>query len=241
MHNVVLALESICEEAQLEPMEGGTSGPEMLMGNLLAAAQTFVSRLEDLETRTKVEELKTQVETRIGAEVVDILTGVYNRPRLHRFLLANTMDVQDATSAVIQNYAGRVECKMDAKREEIVGSDLGFSTIPRAEEFRSFFPNNPFLARTKDGNVARYFCIGDKANITGFRAAFAPKDSADLLLYHEELTGMILDALSAMEARNISCLTFFDCSYRQVTSMFGLMEREFFRQLKIGTGTKCAV
>ena len=253
MHSVVLALERICAEAQLKQMTRRPSSSGMVGAKLVSAAQTFVSRLEDLEARSKIEELKTVLQTRIGAEALDIVAGVYNGPRLHRFLLANKMDVQDATSAIVRNCAGRLEFEMDAKREEIgkrrskcsflslslsrnftrlitpfpvVGSDLGFSTIPRAEEFRSFFPNNPFLARTKGGNVVRYFCIGKMANFAGFRAAFTPKDTADQLLYHEELSGMLLDALAAIEARNISYLTFFDCSYGQVNSMFSLMERE---------------
>ena len=141
----------------------------------MSALQAFASRVGDPQTRDELQKLFKQVESSLGAGSVAAVTGIYNTPRLYRFLLANRIDAHDATSQVVLNSNARAELGMDAKRDEIVSSNLGFGTLPRAAEFRRYVPSNPFLGRAKDGRVVDYHCLGSSADFDGMRNAFSEK------------------------------------------------------------------
>ena len=109
----------------------------------------------------------------------------------------------------------------------LVDSDMGFGTLPRVDEFRRYIPNNPFVGRAKDGQVVDYVCIGSGANFAEFRKAFSVEDARDLLLYHVELRHLYLDAISVVEGRNISRITFYDCKGTTLTSLLQMMDCEY--------------
>ena len=271
INDVVRRLDRILKETETTSSRPAASLQQQILGDTSQGASnpwaqgsafgtalvTFASRIKEKEgAAAKLEELSKHVESKLGAPAVDPVCGVYNSPRLYRFLLAHEMDVQDATSAVVMNSSGRAEFAMDAKREAIgegfesvgegarsgeagvresgnspptpplVTTNLGFSTLPRAEEFRKYIPSNPFVGRAKDGRVVRYNCIGRAADLDGFQNAFSIGDALDLLLYHVELSRMLLDALSAIDGRNIASISFYDCSGREMNSLFHLMSCE---------------
>ena len=107
-----------------------------------------------------------------------------------------------------------------------VGSDMGFGTLPRVDEFREYIPSNPFVGRAKDGQIVDYVCIGSGANFAGFRKAFSVEDARDLFLYHVELRHLYLDAISVVEGRNISRISFYDCKGATLGSLLQIMDRE---------------
>ena len=107
-----------------------------------------------------------------------------------------------------------------------VDSDMGFGTLPRVDEFREYIPSNPFVGRAKDGQIVDYVCIGSGANFAGFRKAFSVEDARDLFLYHVELRHLYLDAISVVEGRNISRISFYDCKGATLGSLLQIMDRE---------------
>ena len=226
MWDVARRLQSICEQLQARPEKGATSSPSIFGGTILAAMQTFSSRVGDSQGREKLQELRNKVGAILGNEAIDDSIGVYNSPRLYRFLLGNQMDTIDATSKVVLNSKARAELRMDSKRKHIASEDLGFATIPRAAEFRKYVQSNPFAGRAKDGRIVDYHCLGAAVNVEGLQKAFSVKDCTELLLYNIELSRILLDAMSAVEGRNISYVTFFDCSDLNLDKLLRLMDCE---------------
>ena len=108
-----------------------------------------------------------------------------------------------------------------------VASDMGFGTLPRVDEFREYIPSNPFVGRAKDGQIVDYVCIGSGANFAEFRKAFSVEDVRDLLLYHVELWHLYLDAISVVEGRNISRISFYDCKGASLGSLLQTMDCEY--------------
>ena len=108
-----------------------------------------------------------------------------------------------------------------------VGSDMGFGTLPRVDEFREYIPSNPFVGRAKDGQIVDYVCIGSGANFAEFRKAFSVEDVRDLLLYHVELRHLYLDAISVVEGRHISRISFYDCKGASLGSLLQAMDCEY--------------
>ena len=103
---------------------------------------------------------------------------------------------------------------------------MGFGTLPRAVEFREYIPSNPFVERAKDGHIVDYVCIGSDAKFAEFRKAFSVEDARELLLYHVELRHLYLDAISVVEGRNISRISFYDCKGATLGSLLQIMDRE---------------
>ena len=118
---------------------------------------------------------------------------------------------------------------MDAKRKRIVGEDLSLTSIPRAAEFRTYVPSNPFVGRAKDGRFVDYYCLGAAVDVEDLRKVFSVKDCAEFLLYTIELSHILLDAASAVEGRAISYITFYDCSNFSFHTLFTLMSCELLR------------
>ena len=237
MENVVRRLESICAELQARPTKSASPlSNDVFDGTLLRAVETFASRVGKPGHRKCLQELRQKVGAILGNQAIDESKGVYNSPRLYRFLLCNHMDATDAISKVILNSNSRIEFGMDIKRSNIVSNDLGFATIPRAAEFRKFVQSNPFVGRAKDGRVIDYHCVGAALNVEGLQKAFSIKDCTELLLYNIELSGIILDALSAVEGRNISCITFYDCSDFNLDTLFKFMSCGLFDMVWLVAG-----
>lgn len=229
MGEVLRRLEMMCAEmkAMMPNKEVGVAAsPNVLVGNLLAAAKEFASRVGDAKSRAKLQELRQKVGGLLGDEAIAEVKGVYNSPRLYRFLLSNQMDVVDAASKVVLNSKARAELGMDAKRKRIVGEDLSLTSIPRAADFRTYVPSNPFVGRSKDGRFIDYHCLGAAVDVEGLQKAFSVKDCTELLLYTIELSRMLLDAAGAVEGRNISYVTFYDCSNFSLDTLFTLMSCE---------------
>ena len=234
MGEVLRRLEMICAEMQAMKLGkelGVASSPNVLVGTLLNAAKEFASRIGDAKSRTKLQELRQKVGALLGDEAIAEVKGVYNSPRLYRFLLSNQMDVVDATSKVALNSKARVDLGVDAKRERIVGEDLSLTSIPRAAEFRKYVPSNPFVGRAKDGRFVDYYCLGAAVDVEGLRAAFSTKEGTELLLYTIELSHILLDAAGAIEGRTLSYVTFYDCSNFSLDTLFTLMSCESSRLL----------
>ena len=229
-------LEAISQESRAVPRRDSSSSPDVLGANILTAAQAFAERVGDPGTRAKLQELRQEVGALLGEQAVAEVTGVYNSLRLYRFLLGNEMDVYDAKSKIGLNSIARAELEMDAKRVRIVREDLGFATLPRAAEFRAYVPGNPFAGRAKDGRVVEYHCLGAAIDLEGLQRAFSVQEATELLLYNIELSRMLLDALGAAECRNISSVSFYDCSGGRLHSLFKLMWCEFWLGEGVGGG-----
>ena len=229
MGEVLRRLEMMCVEMKAmipNQVVGVAASPHVLVGNLLAAAKEFASRVGDAKSRAKLQELRQKVGALLGDEAIAEVKGVYNSPRLYRFLLSNQMDVVDAASKGVLNSKARAELGMDAKRKRIVGEDLSLTSIPRAAEFRTYVPSNPFVGRAKDGRFVDYYCLGAAVDVEGLRKAFSVKDCTEFLLYTIELSHILLDAASAVEGRAISYITFYDCSNFSLDTLFTLMSCE---------------
>ena len=240
MEKVVSRLEKIIQATEAVPAKSKESGlttrslPTVMskgtgtVANPWAAGsrvarcfETFASRLEDAESRQKLDELTMEVSKRLGPKMS---AGVYNPARLFRFLCWNEMDVADTTSAVVVNKNARDEYKMDSMRERIVSEDLSFHTLPRAAAFQKYAPYNPFLGRSKGGHVFDYFNYGDAADFQGLREAFSVEEYTEFLLFSTELYLLAVDALSAIEARDIPSATFYDLSGGSLAKLFGMLE-----------------
>ena len=187
MQDVVHRLEMIIEQAETEPaLSDKKAGPLVATTNrtnalpspwrgnpnISTAMETFVSRIEDQESRARLEELRKHVTSALGAQATEPLSGVYNPARLFDFLCNAEMNVRDAKNQIVLNFNARVEFKLDAKRERIVREDLSFNTLPRMLEFLRYQPFNPFVGRAKDGRSISYLNFGDKCNFKGLRKAF---------------------------------------------------------------------
>ena len=232
MGEVLRRLEMICTEMEaMKPGEdaGVASSPNLLVGTLLTAAKQFASRVGDTKSRAKLQELRQKVGALLGDEAIAEVKGVYNSPRLYRFLLNNQMDVVDAASKVVLNSKARADLGMDAKRKRIVSEDLSLTSIPRAAEFRTYVPSNPFVGRAADGRFVDYYCLGAAVDVEGLRKAFSVEDCTEFLLYTIELSRILLDAASAVEYRAISYFTFYDCSNFSLDTLFTMMGCESLR------------
>ena len=221
-------LESIGAELKARPMKSVSTLPNIFAETLFHAVQTFVSRVGDPNSRAKLQELRQKVAAILGKQAIAESNGVYNSPRLYRFLLCNQMDVVDATCKVVSNFNARADLGMDNKRRRLFSEDLNFDTIPRAAEFRKYVPSNLFVGRAKDGRVINYQCLGGAVNVEGFQKAFSVKDSTEFLLYNIELSRILLDAIGAVDGCNISCVTFYDCSNFSLNSLLKLTSCELF-------------
>ena len=104
---------------------------------------------------------------------------------------------------------------------------MGFGTLPRAVEFREYIPSNPFVGRAKDGQIVDYVCIGSDAKFAEFRKAFSVEDARELLLYHVELRHLYLDAISVVEGRNISRISFYDCKGATLNTLLQMMDCQY--------------
>ena len=104
----------------VEKQSKGTRNPWIKGSAVATALETFTSRLEDSETRAKLEKLSSQVAASLGDQAVDIFVGVYNPARLYRYLCNAEMDVADAHAKAVIVANSRTELKMDEKRERIV-------------------------------------------------------------------------------------------------------------------------
>ena len=138
--------------------------------------ETFISRLEDQESRAKLEELRKHVTADLGAQATEPLSGVYNAARLLPFLYQSEMDVGDARTQTILNFNARQEFEMDAKRKLIVGNDLSFDSLPRLAEYRKFQPANQFVGRAKDGRPISYVNFGSQCDVEGLKKAFSVEE-----------------------------------------------------------------
>ena len=198
MQDVVRRLENLIEAAETEPVmqvSKTRSGPrrtKVAIANakdlsspwraspkVSTALETFISRIEDQESRAKLEELCKQVAADLGAHRTDPLSGVYNPVRLFQFLCVAEMDVQDAVVQIVLNFNARLEFKLDAKRERIVREDLSFNTLPRMLEYIRYQPFNPFVGRAKDGRAISYLNFGDKCDFEGLGKAFSVEEYID--------------------------------------------------------------
>ena len=119
MQSVVLKLERLCKEKQFRPTVKLPLGPGLAGKEIVVMEQSFIRRLVDVESRKKVEELQRQIRLLLGPEAVDWTSGVYKAPRLYRFLLGKEMNVQEASSAIFVDCAGRSELHMTEKRQDI--------------------------------------------------------------------------------------------------------------------------
>ncbi len=198
MQDVVRRLENLIEEAETEPdmqmsmiRSGGpkkkmtianakdVSSPWRASPKVSTAIETFMSRIEDQESRAKLEELCKQVSADLGAHRTDPLSGVYNTVQLFRFLCIAEMDVLDARNLIVENFNARLEFKIDAKRERIVRENLSFNTLPRVLEYLQYQPGNPFIGRAKDGRIISYMNYGDKCDFASLRKAFTIDEFLD--------------------------------------------------------------
>ena len=184
MQDVVRRLEEIIEEAETElaasfapalsitDKTNSLSSPWRTSPKVCTAMETFISRLEEQESRAKLEELRKHVTADLGAQATEPLSGVYNPARLFYFLCSAEMDVRDARNQIVLNFNARVEFKVDAKREHIVLEDLSFNTLPRYLEYLQYQPVNQLVGRAKDGRVITYLNFGGKCDFEGLRKAF---------------------------------------------------------------------
>ena len=188
MENVVRKLEKIIEDSEAAPQKAhgpivmvtGTSAdvtsPWSSSSKVASAMQTLVSRIEDVELRTKLVELCKAVEADLGLQATDPASGVYNAARLLRFLYGSEKDVGDARTQTVLNFNARKEFEMDAKRELIVNNDHSFDTLPRLAEYRNFQPANQFVGRAKDGRVISYINFGSQCDLEGLKKAFSVEE-----------------------------------------------------------------
>ena len=93
------------------------------------AFQSFASRLESEEERTKLRKLRSEVETMLGADAVSATKGVWNSARLLRFLKISGLDVNDAKAQIAASADTRTEHDMDGKRRHIVEENMSFDSI----------------------------------------------------------------------------------------------------------------
>ena len=203
MEDVVSRLEEILEKAEAAALGSapsykgisprvvykseGVANPWAPGSKVYTCFETFASRLEDPEQKSKLDELHHGVEKSLGATAVAPATGVFNAAKLYRFLCTNEYDVADAMSMVILNANSRLEYKMDAKRERIVREDLSFSTLPRIPELLRYQPFNPFLCKAKGGDIVDYYCLGGAADFSALKGSFSVDEYCECVLYLNEL------------------------------------------------------
>ena len=188
MEDVVQRLEMIIESSEAR-IKRPKSGPRVLSfrapaakspwsssSRVMTAMETLASRIEDLELRKKLNQLCKLVENDLGPEVTNPHSGVYCMATLIRFLHCNEMDVNDAKDQIVLNFNARVEFKMDAKRNKIVGENLGFETLPGFAKFVKYQPTNNFVGRAKNGDVVTYTNFGSRCDARGLRNAFSVEE-----------------------------------------------------------------
>ena len=207
MEEVVRRLEMIIEEAETAPAKAGDKiGPRVLSkkreiellspwkssSKVATAFETFTSRIEDPELRTKIGELCKLVEGDLGSKATNPLTGVYNAPRLLRFLYSTEMNVGDARTQIVLNSNARLEYKMDAKREHIVTGDLSYDRLPRWAELQKYQPTNQLIGRGRDGSAISYINFG--SNLAAMKEAFTVEEYIDSMscCYREARTSTAL-------------------------------------------------
>ena len=118
------------------------------VGDLFAS---FSARIQEPETREKLEELTAIAKVLLGPKAIHVESGVYNPVRLYRILVSSDMDILDAMGVIVLTSNARNDFKLDDKRNRIVNEDLGFDSLPRALEYREFQPVNLYLGRGKVG------------------------------------------------------------------------------------------
>lgn len=251
MEKVVRKLVEIVEESEMQPSKKSPSvttksrlsvsrgpsksfNPWTMSPTLPTALDTFASRLENQEDRQRLVELRAELRESLSQGALDAISGVYNDTTLYRFLRINEMDVRDSKSMVITNFHAREESKMDAKRELIVRKNLGYGTLPRAEEWREYQPFNPFLGRAKDGRLVDYYCFGSGADFDGAAKSFSVEEYVEVVMFGRELNWIVMDAFGAVEGRDIAYVTFYDCSGGSFGKLMSMMECELLVCFKDG-------
>ena len=197
MQDVVRRLENIIE-AQAAKAAFWKAGPLVLADRPMAesspwrtssevmkAMETFTSRIENVDLRTKLNELHKHVEADLGPQATDPHSGVYNPARLLRFLHLNDTNVADARTSIVLNSNARHEFKMDVKRALIVGEDLNFEGLPRSGELQKCQPNNPWIGRTKSGQVVSYINWGARCNYDALKETFSVVEYIDGRSYNQ--------------------------------------------------------
>ena len=226
MENVVRKLEKIIEDMEAAPRKAhglvnmpkrssntkikSITNPWAPGSAVATALDTFGARIEDAESRSKLQELRDEVKEALGAEAVDAAEGVYNAARLYRYLRINKMDVQDAKAMTIVNLNAREEFQMDAKRRLIVEQDLRFDTLPRMQEFIQVQPMNPMVGTSICGDHVGYVCWGSGVNFEGLKKSFTVEEYLDIVMYNIELARLRLDADCAIKGRDIAFVLLYD-------------------------------
>ena len=229
------------------------SSPWRTSSRVATAMETFTSRIENVDLRTKLNELQKHVEADLGPQATDPHSGVYNPARLLRFLLLNDMNVADSRTSIVLNSNARHEFKMGAKRMLIVRDDLNFGGLPRWGELQKCQPSNPFIGRTKTGQVLSYINWGARCKFDALKKIFSVVEYIDgrsynqssrtrfpilhrnsdrgnaVIMYIQELSRILYDALSSVEASHVSIVSFYDFEGGSFGSLMGLMERELRR------------
>ena len=163
------------------------SNPWRTSARVGKAMKTFTSRIENVDLKTKLNELHKHVETDLGPQATDPLSGVYNPARLLRFLHLNDMNVADARTSIVLNSNARHEFKMDAKRALIVSEDLNFEGLPRWGEYQKCQFCNPWIGRTKTGQVVNYMNWGARFNSDALKKTFSVGEYVDGRSYTQSL------------------------------------------------------
>ena len=201
MADVVRRLESIIKDAATAArrrISRPRGGPQVLSkrakavveswcsgsSRVATALESLISRIEDVDLRTKLAELREQVKANLGPRATDPNSGVYNSARLLRFLLQSEMDAHDANVQVVLNYNAREEFAMDAMRERIVKEDLSSFTVPRMAEYLKYQPFNQNIGFGKDGRRIWHFHFGNKCDMTGLKEAFSIEEYVEGRNYH---------------------------------------------------------
>ena len=113
---------------------------------------------------------------------------------------------------------------MDEKRDRIVREDLGFNTLPRLKEWIGFQPTNYDLGRANDGRIMDYYSFGSGADLESATKVFSIDEYSEVVLFAIELNRMRLDALCAIEGRDIAFVSFRDFSGGSISKIFNVLE-----------------
>jgi len=148
---VARKLEEMCREPEVKlrdvtkitvenPWKEGNE-VERAMREFADTRMDFIDCSEEVTQDERLEEVYQQLKSILGSRELNAVSGVYNAPRVYRFLLVNKYDAPDTVKMIQLNWDARVELEMDQKRSRIVREDLGFGTLPGAAEFQKFVPN----------------------------------------------------------------------------------------------------
>ena len=151
IETVARKLEEMCREPEVKlrdvtkitvenPWKEGNE-VERAMREFADTRMDFIDCSEEVTQDERLEEVYQQLKSILGSRELNAVSGVYNSPRVYRFLLVNKYDAPDTVKMIQLNWDARVELEMDQKRSRIVREDLGFGTLPGAAEFQKFVPN----------------------------------------------------------------------------------------------------